>query len=80
MTPAKDLIEREVYEAIQLDHARLLRNITALLKAIGADPGQCKGCPAPVLWVRHANGKLTPYDRDGTNHFITCPNARQFKK
>ncbi len=57
----------------------LQANITALLKNIG-DPGQCRGCQAPIWWVTHRNGRKTPYDADGTNHFITCPAAKDFKK
>ena len=48
------------------------------------DPANCRGCAAPIKWIRHRNGKSTPYDADGetvgTNYFITCPNREQFKK
>lgn len=40
----------------------------------------CKACQAKLYFVRHANGKLAPYTADGVNHFITCPEAKQFKK
>ncbi|HEY1897565.1 MAG TPA: hypothetical protein VGG62_14895 [Terracidiphilus sp.] len=85
MTHAKELIEpvlgsKEQIAAVYLDYARALKNITALMAAVGADPAKCKGCNAQIFFIRHANGKLAPYDADGTNHFITCPNAGFFKK
>lgn len=39
----------------------------------------CKGCPANIFWVRHANGKAAPYNITGESHFATCPNANQFR-
>ncbi len=60
-----------------------LERLQSLMKLIG-DPGTCRGCAAPIVWVSHRNGKKTPYDADGetagTNHFITCPKREQFKK
>lgn len=56
-----------------------LERLQALLKNIG-DPGTCRGCQAPIHWVRHKNGKVVPYTTDGLNHFIDCPAAKNFKK
>ena len=45
-----------------------------------AQPGRCRGCKAEIFWLRHNNGKNVPYDADGMNHFITCPEARLFAR
>ncbi len=50
-----------------------------LLKTIG-DPGTCKGCSAEIFWVRHKNGKVAPYTREGLNHFPDCSAAKQFER
>jgi hypothetical protein len=44
-------------------------------------PDLCKGCAEQIFWVKHRDtGKNVPYDPDGTNHFATCPVAKQFRK
>lgn len=53
--------------------------IADLLRNVG-DPGICKGCKAEMFWVEHRNGKRAPYNSDGTNHFITCPDSELFKR
>lgn len=57
----------------------LRANVERLLRNIGGDPVKCKLCPAPIVFVVHRNGRKTPYDLDGTNHFITCPFRDRFK-
>lgn len=49
-----------------------------LVKHVGTR-GVCRGCKADVWWIMHANGKATPYTAEGLNHFIDCPNAKDFK-
>ena len=58
---------------------KLERAIRAILRAIG-DPGTCRGCNAPITWIRHKNDRAVPYDADGTNHFVTCPEAARFRR
>ena len=53
--------------------------IRRLLANVGG-AGRCRGCGADIFWVRHLNDKMTPYDADGTNHFATCPQAKDFKR
>jgi hypothetical protein len=53
-------------------------NMAALLRHIG-EMAFCRGCTAPIVWVRHLNGVRTPYNPDGVNHFITCLAAQTFK-
>lgn len=53
--------------------------MTALLKNVG-QLGTCRGCNAPVVWVRHANNRPTPYTTEGLNHFVNCPERADFKK
>lgn len=54
-----------------------------LLKQIG-DAGTCRGCGRLIWWVKHKNGKATPYDLGGetvgVNHFVTCPQRGEFKR
>jgi hypothetical protein len=69
----------EQHQQLLLENQRLLRGIAILLHAV-ADQAECKGCPATIYWVRHKNGKSAPYNVDGTNHFVTCPNSKSFKK
>lgn len=54
-------------------------NISKLLEAIAGVPGSCRGCREPVFWVTHKNGKKTPYNARGFNHFIDCTARDQFK-
>ena len=61
------------------------QRIYDLLLQVG-ETGYCKGCAAPIVWVRHKpnrrhpEGARAPYDYDGVNHFVTCPKGAQFKK
>jgi hypothetical protein len=59
--------------------AALAKNLDLLIKQIG-DPGVCRGCGAPIRWVRHLNGKRVPYTVVGLNHFADCPKAKHFKR
>lgn len=62
------------------DAAALRKNIAALLKNVG-DPGVCRGCKAEIWWMVHrATGRITPYNQDGANHFIDCPDRESFRK
>ena len=72
LLPAKDvlrLIESE---------GEWRRRALSLVGHVGSG-GTCRGCDAPILWVKHANGKTSPYDRDAESHWATCPKAAQFK-
>jgi hypothetical protein len=40
----------------------------------------CRSCGSQILWSETANGKLAPFDPDGTNHFIACPQRREWRK
>lgn len=55
------------------------KRMASLLVSVG-DSRLCKGCDRTIFWIRHKNGKPTPYDADGTNHFATCPVAYRFKR
>jgi hypothetical protein len=69
--------DAELVEQVRLEIEEALR---ALLEVI-AGHGTCKGCNAPIYWVKHV-GKLepVPYSHAGINHFIDCPQAKQFKR
>lgn len=65
---------------VELERAR--ETMTTLLKNVAIRKDRCRSekCRAEMLIVRHANGRETPYDADGTNHFITCPDRDRFRK
>lgn len=58
----------------------LEERISRLLELIAVKQRSCMACGEPLFFVQHASGKLTPYTRDGLNHFITCPQAERFRK
>lgn len=91
MTPeerAKDVVTRTMATSPIHDEAGLVNQICdqieealrALLALVGG-PGQCKGCGAPIYWVKHV-GKVepVPYSHRGINHFIDCSKREQFRK
>jgi hypothetical protein len=84
MTQAKNLMpppfDNEQYMAIQFEYTKVLKNIEALMQVMDAERARCKGCSATLYFIRHANGRLTPYDADGTNHLTTCSNSRHARK
>lgn len=57
------------------------KRITTLIMSVG-EAARCDGpdCGATIYWIRHNNGRRAPYDSDGSNHFITCPNADLFRR
>jgi hypothetical protein len=73
-----EVLEYE-YKRLTEEHGRVLKAIKILLHAAGEE-STCRGCPTTIWWVHHLNGKTTPYDVDGTNHFVTCPASRNFRK
>lgn len=40
----------------------------------------CKGCGALIQWIETLSGKMTPINSDGTSHWSTCPEFKQFQK
>lgn len=40
----------------------------------------CRSCNAPVVWGETPGGKRAPFDPDGTNHFVSCPDRRAWRK
>ena len=55
-------------------------NIRALVLAVGGEPGNCRGCRAPIYWVPTKTGKTAPYNLDGLSHFADCPKSDRFRK
>ena len=52
-----------------------------LLDLIGVEFRPCSGCGVQLVFVIHRKtGARTPYTYDGLNHFINCPDAKQFKR
>lgn len=68
----------ELHKQLEVERGRM----AALLKHVGFS-AVCRGprCGKSIVMVRHHDtGRMTPYDFDGTNHFITCVDAPMFKK
>ncbi len=57
----------------------IITGISALLMRVG-QLGTCNGCGASIFFLRHVNGKMAPYDRNGQTHFSTCPKAGEFRR
>jgi hypothetical protein len=67
-------------ETAACSYLGMLKNMQDLLKHVGK-PALCKGCGAEIVFIRHIDsGRFTPYNRDGVNHFATCPQAPLFKR
>lgn len=64
--------------ALVRSHGHLLQRITELVRHAG-DAAWCSGCRSPIYWIEHRSGNRAPYDPDGVNHFVTCPEAAKFK-
>lgn len=43
-------------------------------------PATCSSCSETIYYNKTKNGKWAPYNKDGTIHFSTCPNAAQHRK
>jgi hypothetical protein len=69
--------EDQLAQMIREEIEGALRGLLALI----AGRGTCKGCGAPIYWVKHV-GKVepVPYSSAGINHFIDCPEAKLFRK
>jgi hypothetical protein len=42
-------------------------------------PQNCRSCGTPIYWLKGENGNI-PVQKDGYNHFTTCPQADQHRK
>lgn len=57
------------------------KRMSMLLMLIAEGVRPCKACGLQLCFVRHrGTNKLAPYEIDGTNHFITCPKAEDFRR
>jgi hypothetical protein len=78
LLPAEEIVANLAAKRIGELHKELDRvrgNLQALLRLAGV-AHVCSGphCHKSVVLVRHQqSGQLTPYDLDGTNHWLTCP-------
>lgn len=43
-------------------------------------PAHCRSCRAEILWATTPKGARAPLNRDGVNHFVTCPQSREWGK
>jgi hypothetical protein len=48
----------------------------------GTPERTCKGggCLRPIFYIVTPSGARMPVDPDGTPHFATCPDSKQFKE
>lgn len=56
------------------------KRMVLLLNLIAEELRPCKACGVQLAFVRHRNGKLTPYTLEGLNHFLDCAKAEEFRK
>jgi hypothetical protein len=68
--------------AADLQRLRMIASAARLLVSNVGDRAICSSpaCSAEIWWIIHRNGKRTPYNADATNHFLTCPAAKEFKR
>lgn len=68
----------------KLPHPPIIECLHALQRTVKefllrtSNLGTCSGCRATVYWTVHLNGKRAPYDENGLNHFVSCPQAEKF--
>jgi hypothetical protein len=41
---------------------------------------QCRSCHAVIFWGETPKGRRAPFDPDGQNHFMTCPDRQQWRR
>lgn len=58
----------------------LRERIAKILAESGEFSRPCRACGRPLTFVRTPAGNLAPYEKDGTNHFLTCPEAEKFRR
>ena len=75
LTPAS-----EVMAAQLIDLNEEVKRLREIFKHVGKR-GWCRACKAEIFFVYHIDtDRYAPYDADGTNHFITCPEAGRFRR
>jgi hypothetical protein len=59
-----------------------VRPVVKFLVPAGTPPVPCKGagCDARIHWVKMPSGKNMPVDADGTPHWATCVDSKEFKE
>lgn len=57
-----------------------MREIARSFVMAQGDAGRCRSCQAAIWWIKHANGKATPYTREALNHFIDCPSREKHRR
>lgn len=63
------------------DLPTLEERVEDLLEKIAEIIRPCRGCRQTIYFVRHrVSGSLTPYTKEALNHFVNCPESKQFKK
>jgi hypothetical protein len=77
--PAVPPVPAEESAALRKELERVRAALQVLLRNVG-EPGHCRGCGALIYWFVHRNGKRTPYNAEGVNHFLDCPKADHFKR
>lgn len=71
--------QREGCQALLIELQR--QAVEPILRAAASVIRPCKACGAELFFVLHpASGKQAPYTAGGVNHFIGCPNAKEFKR
>jgi uncharacterized protein with PIN domain len=67
-------------EWVEFELNQMKERLVKLFGLIAEEKRPCRACAQELWFVRHKNGKVAPYTADGTNHFINCPHAKEFKR
>lgn len=64
------------------DEVLVLRrsNFSAEVNEGSGSGDNCRSCGAVIFWDKHPKtGRPHPFNADGTSHFATCPNAKEWR-
>jgi len=79
--PDEELREASVSsEELRLALFAFENRVLDLLERIAKQIRPCKACGTTLYFLEHSNGKVAPYTADATNHFVNCPEAKQFRR
>jgi hypothetical protein len=59
---------------------QLTANLESIFRFVARESRPCRACGVQLWFVEHQNGRIAPYEYDGTNHFGKCPEAARFKR
>jgi hypothetical protein len=65
--------DRHIFPTVEARVAELIRHCAVYRKLCS--------CGAEIYFLEHKDTqKLTPYQIDGLNHFLTCPESKKYRR